>query len=174
MKLRPIPIVLTVVISAALLFGGWFFYRQTTMQGPLQKIVQDYKGFNDAKFNINRNQINLKLDLKPNTNLSGLVDQITTKGKSVVGNRTLKFDFVDHSSDKLNRYWDSAMFTVAEAMDNKKYTDIPAKLQKLAQDSGIKTQTEMDTKNVYISLSDGSASKFIVLPRDPGKMGVWE
>ncbi|GIO30916.1 MULTISPECIES: hypothetical protein [Paenibacillus] len=174
MKLRPIPIAITVVISAALLFGGWFIYRQTTMQGPLQKIVQNYKGVNNAQFDISRNQINLKLDLKPDTNLSGLVNQITTQGKSVVGNRELNFDFVDHSSDKLNRFWDSAMFSVAEAMDNKKYTEIPAKLDQLAKDTGIKTQTEMDAKNVYIGLSDGEHSKFIVLPRNPGKIGVWE
>ncbi|MDR0266735.1 hypothetical protein [Paenibacillus sp.] len=174
MKLRPIPIAITVIVSATLLFGGWFFYRQTTMQGPLQKIVQDYKGVSSAKFDISHNQINVKLDLKPDTNLSGLVNQITTKGKSLVGKRTLKFDFVDHSSDKLNRFWDSAMFSVAEAMDNKKYTEIPSKLQDLVKDTGIKTQTEMDTKNVYISISDGDNSKFIVLPRDPGRMGVWE
>ncbi|BFH61837.1 hypothetical protein [Paenibacillus azoreducens] len=174
MKLRPIPIVITVVVSAALLFGGWFFYRQTTMQGPLQKIIQNYKGVNSAQFDIKRNEIDLKLDLKPDTNVSGLVNRITTEGKSVIGSRTLKFDFVDHSSDKLNRYWDSAMFTVAEAMDNKKYTEITSKLQELAKDTGIKIQTEMDTKNVYISLSEGDNSKFIVLPRDPGKIGVWE
>ncbi|MCJ8011042.1 hypothetical protein MUG84_04700 [Paenibacillus sp. KQZ6P-2] len=174
MKLRPIPIVLTVVISAALLFGGWFLYRQTTMQGPLQNIAKDYKGVNNAQFDINHNQINVKLDLKPDTNVSGLVNDITTEGKSVVGNRTLNFEFVDHSSDKLNHFWDTAMFSVAEAMDHKKYTDIPVKLQELAKDTGIKVQTEMDSKNVYISLSDGSASKYIVLPRDPGKVGVWE
>lgn len=174
MKLRPIPIVITVVVSAALLFGGWFFYRQTTMQGPLQKIIQNYKGVNSAQFDIKRNEIDLKLDLKPDTNVSGLVNRITTEGKSVIGSRTLKFDFVDHSSDKLNRYWDSAMFTVAEAMDNKKYTEVTSKLQELAKDTGIKIQTEMDTKNVYISLSEGDNSKFIVLPRDPGKIGVWE
>ncbi|MBE9912852.1 hypothetical protein G8C92_02235 [Paenibacillus donghaensis] len=174
MKLRPIPIVITVVVSAALLFGGWFFYRQTTMQGPLQKIIQNYKGVNSAQFDIKRNEIDLKLDLKPDTNVSGLVNRITTEGKSVIGSRTLKFDFVDHSSDKLNRYWDSAMFTAAEAMDNKKYTEITSKLQELAKDTGIKIQTEMDTKNVYISLSEGDNSKFIVLPRDPGKIGVWE
>lgn len=66
------------------------------------------------------------------------------------------------------------MFSVAEAMDNKKYTEIPAKLEQMAKDSGIKTQTEMDTDNVYISLSDGDSSKFIVLPRNPAKIGVWE
>lgn len=174
MKLRPLPIVLTVVISASLLFGGWFIYRQTTQQGPLQKIVSDYKGVNNAHFNITRNQVDLKLDLKPDVNLSGLVDQISTKGKSVVGNRRLKFDFVDHSSDKLNNYWDSAMFSVAEAMENKRYTEIPVKLQELAKGKGIQTRAEMDTKNVYISLSDGKSSKFLVLPRDPGKIGVWE
>jgi hypothetical protein len=66
------------------------------------------------------------------------------------------------------------MFSVAEAMENKRYTEIPVKLQDLAKGTGIQTKAEMDTKNVYITLTDGSSSKFLVLPRDPGKMGVWE
>ncbi|OXL84617.1 hypothetical protein BCV73_17010 [Paenibacillus sp. SSG-1] len=174
MKLRPLPIIITVVVSVAVLFGGWFFYRQTTLQGPLQKIVSNYQGVNNAHFNITRDQVDLKLDLKPNVNLADLADKISTEGKSVVGTRTLKFDFVDHSSDKLNQYWDKAMFSVAEAMENKRYTEIPVKLQYLAKGTGIQTKAEMDTKNVYITLTDGSSSKFLVLPRDPGKMGVWE
>ncbi|KAF9122429.1 hypothetical protein BGX30_002016, partial [Mortierella sp. GBA39] len=110
-------------------------------------------------------KVDLKLDLKPNVNLADLADKISTEGKSVVGTRALKFDFVDHSSDKLNQYWDKAMFSVAEAMENKRYTEIPVKLQDLAKGTGIQTKAEMDTKNVYITLTDGSSSKFLVLPR---------
>ncbi|GAB6990261.1 hypothetical protein [Paenibacillus pini] len=174
MKLRAIPIVLTVVVSASVLFGGWFVYRQVAEQSPLQQIAKDYKGVNNAQFDINRNLVSLKLDLKPDANLPGLIDQINKKGKSIIGTRPLKLDFVDHSSDKLNQFWDQAMFPVAEAMESKTYTQIPTKLMEMAKTLGIETQAEMDINNVYIRLSDGKASKFLVLPRDPAKMGVWE
>ncbi|AJS58079.1 hypothetical protein [Paenibacillus sp. IHBB 10380] len=177
MKPRVVPILITVVLSGALLFGGWFLYRQMTLQSPLHNMVTKYEGVNSAQMDITKDKIVLNLDIKPNTQLPGLVQQLKTEGKSLVGNRVLQFVVVDHSSNTLNEFWEKAMFSVAEAMENKRYTDIPKKLEELTQASGdVKVTTEMDDTNVYVNListTDAKASKFIILPRDPGKLGVW-
>lgn len=173
MKFRIIPIVLTAVITGSLLFGGWFVYKQVSLQNPLQKIVTEYEGVNSAQLDITRNEVVVKLDIKPGTRLPGLVQQIMTEGKSIVGKRTLKLDVKDHPTANINDFWDKAMFPVAEAMENKRYTQIVEKLKEMEQNSTVKVTTEMDDKNVYISLTDGEASKFIILPRDPGVLGVW-
>lgn len=66
------------------------------------------------------------------------------------------------------------MFDVAQAMETKQYTQIPKTLQARALDSeGLKVATEMDDKYVYISLTDGDKSKYLMLPRTSAKMGVW-
>lgn len=173
MKLRVMPIMLTVVISGALLFGGWFIYKQVNLQNPLEKIVTEYDGVNTAELNITRNEVIVKIDIEPNTRLTGLVEQLNSEGKSIIGDRKLKLDVVDRSSDAINDFWDQAMFTVAEAMENKRYTQIVDELKVMEQNSSVKAITEMDDKNVYISLTDGEASKVIILPRDPGVLGVW-
>ncbi|MGF7049899.1 hypothetical protein J2T13_004422 [Paenibacillus sp. DS2015] len=177
MKPRVLPIIITVVLSGALLFGGWFFYRQITLQSPLQSIVTKYEGVNSAQMDITHDKIVLKLDIKPNTQLPGLVQQLKTEGKSSIGSRTLQFVVVDYSSDILNEFWEKAMFSVAEAMENKRYTDIPKTLEEMAQASGdVKVTTQMDDTNVYVNLissTDAKASKFIILPRDPGKLEVF-
>lgn len=176
MKLRVVPILITVVLSVSFLFGGWFLYRQTTLQSPLQNMVTKYEGVNSAQLDISHDKIVLKLDVKPNTQLPGLVQQLKTEGKSLIGKRDLQFVVADHSSNTLNQFWEKAMFSVAEAMDNKRYTDIPTKLEKMAQTSGdVKVATEMDDTNVYVNLissTDAKASKFIILPRNPGKLEV--
>ncbi|OAB44317.1 hypothetical protein [Paenibacillus glacialis] len=174
MKFRILPIALTVIITGSLLFGGWFVYKQVKVQNPLEKIVTEYEGVNTAQLNITRNEVVVKLDIEPGTRLPGLVQQITTEGKSIVGKRTLKLDVKEHPTANINEFWDKAMFPVAEAMENKRYTQIVDKLKEMEQDSTVKVTTEMDDKNVYISLTDGEASKFIILPRDPNVLGVWK
>lgn len=174
MKLRIVPIVLTVVISASVLFGGWYLYRQMALQNPLANVVSQYEGVKSSQIDINQDTVTLKLDLKPDTNLRGLVEHINKEGKAVVGKRALKIEVEDHSSEQLNEWWDDAMLSVAEAMDNKQYTDIQTSLDELAKRSPeFKATAQIDDQNVYVSLSDGKSGKFIILPRQPGKVEVW-
>lgn len=173
-KLRIVPLVTTVAISAVVLFGGWFAYSQFAVQAPLKKLVTQYDGVKNVQFDITQKQVDLKLDLDPKTDLSGLVQHLTVDGKSLLGSRKLKLTVVDHSSKTLDEWWSKALFPVAEAMDNKKYTEIPATLEKLKEGSpNLTVNSAMDSDNIYVTLTDGKASKFIVLPRVPGQLGVW-
>lgn len=176
MKLRLLPIALTVIISATLLFGGWFAYRQLAVQGPLQQIVTEYEGVNDVQIDINPSQVTLKLDLQPETKISGLVKHISSEGKSIIGDRELKLEVTDKSNEEIEAWWDQALFVVAEAMENRRYSDIPDTLKVLEESHPeVQAVAEMDDKNVYIRLSskEGDAAKFIILPREAGVMGVW-
>lgn len=174
MKLRTWPIVLTVALSALLLFGGWFAYRQWVIEDPLKKLVTNYKGVNTVQFDITRNQVDLKLNLEPGTDITGLVKYIEQDGKKLIGNRTIKFDVVDDSSPALDKLWDQVLFSVAQAMENKQYTEITTALNELEQqDSSLSTNAEIDENNVYITMTDGTHSKFIILPRIPQTLGAW-
>lgn len=177
LKLRLVPVLITSLLSATLLFGGFFLYRQFAMQEPLQKIVSQYEGVNDSHISINRNEVTLKLDLQPGTKLRELVQYVSKEGKSMIDGRTLKLDVEQNSSELLDEYWDKAMFSVAEAMESRKYTLIPTELDGLKaqypQYKNVIASTEIDDNNVYVSLSNGKESKFIILPRKPATLGVW-
>ncbi|GAK40048.1 hypothetical protein PUW24_24460 [Paenibacillus urinalis] len=172
MKLRPIRIAITVMVTATLLFGGWFVYRQVALEKPIEKLVAEYDGVNDVQLDINQNQVVLNLDLEPNTNIRGLVDYIRTDGKELLNGRTMQLEVKDHSTETLDDFWSSALFTVAEAMETRQYTQIPEKLKEMSEGS-IQVDYDIDNENVYVSLSDGEASKYIILPRQPATMGVW-
>ncbi|WP_342414661.1 hypothetical protein NST83_14050 [Paenibacillus sp. FSL R10-2782] len=174
MKLRAVPIVVAAVLAALLLFGGWFIYRQVTMQSPLEKIVSQYPGVTSAQIDIKPDQVVLNLDLKPQADIAGLVNVVKQKGQPIIGSRTVKLEIADHSNPALNQWWSEAMFPVAEAMENKKYTQITSTVELMKKKkSGIEADTDMDSSNVYIRLSEGKATKFIVLPRQSQQMGVW-
>lgn len=174
MKLRIIPILTTIVLSVCILFGGWYTYRVYAVDQPFTKIITQHEGVQDATFKVDRSTVNVQLDLQADANLAGIVKQIEQKGKDIIANRTLNINFKDHSSKKLDQLWENTLFTVAQAMENKQYTQITAAMKQVEQaNTNVKAVAQIDDTNVYITLIEGQNSKFIILPRIPQKIGVW-
>jgi hypothetical protein len=174
MKLRFLPIVLSVTISATLLFGGWFAYQSVAMENPLSSIVSHTPGVQLVQTRISSEDAVIELRLDSGTSLREVYNRIEKEGSSLIGKKELKLKVMNDSTPKMEQWWSSALFDVAQAMETKQYTQIPKTLQARALESdGLKVATEMDDKFVYISLTDGEKSKYLMLPRTSAKMGVW-
>ncbi|MFD1178769.1 hypothetical protein ACFQ3W_21060 [Paenibacillus puldeungensis] len=174
MKLRIGPILMSVTITAVVLFGGWFIYREWAIQSPLEKIVNKYEGVNHVQLNITPDEMGLKLELKPGTDIGGLVRQIEKDGEKLIGDRKLKLEVEDHSSPQLDKLWQESMFSIAQAMENKQYTEITNALKQMElAHKSVKATAVMDDDNVYVTLTDGTASKYVILPRIPERVGAW-
>lgn len=174
MKLRIGQTVAIAAVSAVLLFGGWFAYNQWAIEAPFQKLVKQYEGVNHVQFNITPKEVGLKLELEAGTDIGGLVRHLEKDGKELLGKRTLKLEVTDHSTPDLDQIWSEALFSVAQAMENKQYTEIQSTLNQLEEQyDALQASADMDDKNVYVTLTDGTASKYVILPRVPQKLGVW-
>lgn len=174
MKLRLLPVILSVAISATVLFGGWFAYQSFAMENPLASVVQSTPGVELVNTKINTNDAEIELKLQPGTSLREVYDNIESKSSAILGKKALKLKVSNESSQKLDQWWSSALFDVAQAMETKHYAQIPATLQsRVDASSGMKISTEMNDKFVFITMTDGDKSKYVILPRTPEKMGVW-
>lgn len=174
MKLRLIPLLITVAASSAILFGGWFFYQSTIMENPIKAVILGVQGVKQVSTDINNKQVSIDLKLSKETDLRDLYKTISTEGAFLLRNRELNLKLDSQSSPELEQWWSTALFEVAQAMDTKHYANIPKVLQTNAQQMpGLAVATEMDDSNVYVRLTDGEFSKFIILPRTPVQMGVW-
>jgi hypothetical protein len=175
MKLRLIPILITVAVSSALLFGGWFFYHSMVMENPINKVILGVQGVKQVTTNINNTQMSIDLKLNKDADLRNLYTTISKEGASLLQNRELKLNLESQSSPELEQWWSTALFEVAQAMDTKHYANIPQVLNaRVQQIPGLTVTTEMDNTNVYVRLTDGVNSKYIILPRTPAQMGVWQ
>lgn len=174
MKLRVGRIAASIVISGVVLFGGWFLYQEWAIERPLENLLKDVEGVSQVQLDIQPKELGVKLDLVPGTDLGAVIRHLEQDGKKQIGTRELKIDVADNASPELNELWENAMFAVAQAMENKQYTEITAALEQMEQDhKELKATAEMDNEYVYITLTDGQSSKFIILPRTPQRMGVW-
>ena len=173
-KLRLIPIAITAALTAAILFGGWFAYRHYGVEQPLDRVANSINGVESAKVEILTDLVKINVKLDPNANLGEVYRQIKLNGSNEIGGKQLELAATAKDSTRLDKAWSYALFDVAEAMENHKYSGIRDAMEKLSkQFSGVTVTTDMDDNNVYISMRDGDAAKFVVLPRQPAKLGVW-
>lgn len=173
MKLRLLPVVLSVIISAGVLFGGWFAYTSFAMENPLSDIIGKVPGVTSSTMKLEKDRVDIEVNLQADANLRTVVERINKDGASIIGKRTVNIQVKDNPSEKLNEWWSKALFEVAQAMETRHYADIPTTLQKYAADMpSMKVESEMDQTYVYIRLTDGDATKFIMLPRST-QIGVW-
>ncbi|MFD0711198.1 hypothetical protein [Paenibacillus sp. GCM10027626] len=175
MKLRIIPIAVTAAISAVLLFGGWYIFQNITAFQPLEQIVKDIPGVVSAKPDIGRDTVTVDITFNEDANIRKVYDTIAHEGSKVIGDRQLKLKIEQpDQSPKLNDIWAASLFDIAQAMERRQYKEIPAAMQKIAAShTGVSAVSEMDESNVYITLKDGNAVKYVVLPRNPERIGVW-
>jgi hypothetical protein len=175
MKLRLIPVLLSISISAFLLFGGYFAYQSLAMENPLHKVVSAIPGVELVSMDLSGNAAEMQLKLAAGTSIREVYDRIMKDGGSTLGKKELNLKVVNTASPKLEQWWSSALFEVAQAMETKQYAQIPKTLQARADstDGGLKVSTEMDNKFVYVTLMDGENRKYVMLPRTPAKVGVW-
>jgi hypothetical protein len=174
MKLRLIPLLITIAASSAILFGGWFFYHSIVVENPIKAVILGVQGVKQVTTDINNSQLSIDLKLSKDTDLRNLYTTISTEGASLLSNRKLNLKLDSQSSPALEQWWSTVLFDVAQAMDTKHYADIPKVLKaKTQQIPGLTVTSEMDETNVYVKLTDGDFSKYIILPRTPDQIGVW-
>ncbi|CAM3946059.1 hypothetical protein COLU111180_15980 [Cohnella lubricantis] len=174
MKLRWIPVAITAVLSAALLFGGWYAYGQYGVEQPLDRVANAIPGVESADTNRSISSVELQLKLSPDADLAEVYRRVQEEGAQAIGDKTLKLKVDDSSDPALEKAWSHALFDVAEAMDHKKYSEIRTAMDQLTkQYPEIEADTQMDGTNVYIRLRSGAAVKFVILPRESEKLGVW-
>lgn len=174
MKIKIRPLVITALLSATLLFGGWTFYRQYAVEEPVIRAAQDVPGVESAQARLASEELVLDLKLSPEANLADIYREVTRKAEAPLRGKKLALNVESATSDRLEEAWKSSLFEVAEAMENRRYSEIRTAMDRLeAQFPGMTAHIEMDEENVYIRLTDGGHAKFVVLPRQPVMLGVW-
>lgn len=174
-KLRVIPIIVVASISAIVLFGGWTIYNQVAIAAPLKQAFNQIDGVvSSTKPVINGNEVAIEVVLAPDANVREIYEAIKASDKSVFADRKLKLDIKSESNKQLDDLWYASLFKVAEAMETKAYSDIPSAMHDIAAShKDISISTEMDDSNVYITIKNKEAVKYVVLPRTPGKLEAW-
>lgn len=174
MKLRILPLSITIVCTAAVLFGGWFSYRHFGIERPLDRIAAAAPGVTSAEVATTNGQVSIDVGLSRDANIGDVYRRIKTDGSSEIGGKKLELNVTNESNETLDKAWSYSLFDVAQAMETRQYTGIRDAMDKVSEQfPGVTADTTMDEDNVYVTLREGEAAKFVILPRQPAMMEVW-
>ena len=174
MKIRIWPVLISFVVTFAVLFGGYYFYQSYALQSPLNEQIAQIDGVVSADSNLQDDEAVITLELEPDASLRSVMEQIKQSGDDYIKNREITLNIINSSSAALNDWWSTMLFDVAEAMETKKYSEIPDLLKQAENRlEGLETYAEMDDENVYVRLVHGDSTRFIILPRQPAKYVGW-
>lgn len=174
MNLRLLPALLTFVIASGLLFGGYFFYQAYAVDRPLEEGVTGTEGVANASVATSRNRIAIGLQLKDDADLRAVYRSVEQLAAERSAGRELVIELEGEPSPDLMRIWQGALFHVAEAMDNRRYGEVPLLMEQLQdQHPGLVAHAAMDDTRVYVTLRLDGSAMYNVLPLDGGRLGVW-
>jgi hypothetical protein len=174
MKLRLIPMIISLAVSSVVLFGGWFLYDSVAMENPLNRLVNETQGVKQADVRVDKDRVLFRIVLDSEASLRNIYGSLKKEGAEIAGNRDIQIQVTNEEIPQLEAWWSKALFPIAEAMEKKQYGEIPTILNQLSEnDPAMTVVSEIDESNVYVRISDGTNSKFIVLPRLAAKLGVW-
>ena len=174
-RIRIVPVILTVAISATLLFGGLALYNKLAVAAPFEQALYNIPGIDQAKKPvIADDEVNIQLRLAEDASLKDVYERIAAEGKSIIGGKTIHIETDSAPNEQLQALWNSVLFEIAEAMETRTYSNIPAALDAAAQNyEGVSVTTEMNDSYVFVTMRNGDAVQYEMLPRVPGKMGAW-
>lgn len=175
MKLKIGPIVVTAALSAALLFGGWFIYQYVGIEQPLDRMARQIDGVQSVDVQATGAEIKIELSLTPEAKISNVYREVKREGANLIGSKKILIQTKGVQDEELDDLWGYVLFDVAQAMENRQYTEIRAAMDRLMQShDGLTALTEIDEDYVYVTLRKDEAVKYVVLPRQPAVLGVWD
>jgi hypothetical protein len=152
-KFNPAKIVLTFVLTLALLLGGRFAYQEFGVMGPLKKSLSSAPVVKEAVIFSEGNKTVIQIEL-------GKVSSLQTAIKEITGLLPMDDGYVlaieDRRNEYLTRLWQENRFALEEAAVRGNLTEMQALLNKnLAQAQLDSWAVEVDEQNLYLQLHVG-------------------
>lgn len=164
MKVRAMPVLLSLVMTLGILFGGWYTFQQYYVQQPIEHFIVSKPQVVLNDIQIQNNKVVVDLDFKnPDTfakDYKEIVEFISdkTQGKKVVIQ-------LPKQGDEMKKLWEEQYFGIAEAMEKQEYSRIPGLMEEMRKKIKLeKTLTRMDEENIYVYLQKGVNHLYAVLP----------
>jgi len=163
MKIRALPVLLSLILTLGFLFGGWFMYQQFYVQQPIEEFIKSKPEVILKEMDIHKVPITVDLDFKDPTLFAMDYKEV----KQFIENKTNKKVEIriPIAGDEMKKLWEEEYFFIAEAIKKQEYSQIPKIIEKMEKERQLeKSVTRMDEENIYVFLQKGSDHLYAVLP----------
>ncbi len=170
-NIRAMPAVLSLLVTLIVLFGGYFAHQWFNVEKPLKNMIQSTPHVTLEELRVNSDRIEIRLNADENFSLASDYIPLREKLRSLAGGRQVNIELTDRADAVLEKAWNRMAFGVTEAVVQRRYTQIPETVERVAETAKIRHEVAMDEQFVYVALHHDDHSLYRVLPLEAGKGG---
>lgn len=152
MKIRPIPAVLSLVITLLVLFGGWSLYEWFQVKQPIRSLLEQEQHITDYDIHATPKNVSVELQVKPNFTLTGDYLGLLARMKELSGRNNVTVTLKDDPDSSLLKKWNELYFIVAEGIERSEYQTMLTQLQQYPLGQNVQLQVAMDREHLYVWL----------------------
>lgn len=174
-KLRRIFTVLVVSLATlGILLGSTFAYNRLAFTKPLEASVIKLPAIGSFKIEkINsRSKITVQFNVpvKLRTNFYQMLDQLHGQFSTKSNNLTIEIN--NKPNEQLGNYLIEARLPIHQAISTGEFTALPRELEKLAANTQVQYDLEVDNDFIFLTVSDGSETAHLIINRGDSTLQI--
>lgn len=163
--MKKMPILVSLIVSTIILFGGWFLYQDYFVEKPIQDYVASLAGVKLMKVEIEREHILIECSFSDADAFLTHYSDIKEKAEHYARGKQVDFRLTGESGE-LKEIWNEGYFTLAEILEHREYSRIPDFMKSLKEQYALDVaDAKLDPKYVYIVIEKDDHISYHVMPR---------
>jgi len=168
MKLRAMPVMLSLISTLALLFGGWYTYQHFYIKQPVQDYIASKNDLVLNDLRITQDQVIVDIDFKNPERFVSEYKELNQYLQEQMNGKEISIRLPQYG-EEMKKLWEKEYFGVAEAIQTKEYSKIPLMVEQMKEKEHLQqAMARMDEDFVYLYLKDDSDHIYAVLPLKEG------
>lgn len=166
MQVRKVPIISSLLIALALLFGGWFLFQKVEVEEPVRTKIEQMDSATLADLQVTKEQMLIKLTVTKPASFPEEYMALEEDINRIVKNKQVTVELTNQN-EQLKKVWNEGTFALTEALELRQYSKLPALVNewKVANNLDL-AYTSMDKSNIYIFLKRGGDEFYTIVPRN--------
>ncbi|SFJ69198.1 hypothetical protein [Thermoflavimicrobium dichotomicum] len=149
-------VLLSLLVTLSILFGGFFAYQTFYIKRSIQQSVQKTPHVTIEKLEVSPKEVQLQLKIDQQFPVHSMYVPLYQRIKSYVGNRELRLQIQDQPDHELQQAWSQMLFGIREGLAQQRYTQVLHTVEKVAENQQIDYQVNMDQQYLYVHLRKGN------------------
>lgn len=163
----PVSILLSLLITLTLLFGGWFLYTKLQVEEPIRKQIGQMTSVKLADMQVGKEQLMIDLNVVKPESFPGEYIALLQTIRDIAPDKKVQIELANQDPE-LKKIWSEGVFRFTEAVDLHEYSKIPTLLNSWKTEHHLDTATaSMDDNYIYVFLKRDKAQYFTIIPRTP-------
>lgn len=167
-EIKPVQVLLVLLVTLALLFGGQYLYRHYTYDQPLVEQLTAIEGVSDYQVVSENGVRRVMVEMRQVNNLQDTYLEVADTVERIYGNAP-EIVVKDNANEKLEAVWYQSQFAIYQGISSGEFVEMNRQLKAVTSaQTEVELKVFVDADHVYFQTTDGQRALYRVIDRGQG------